>query len=236
MNAKILLTLTLFSGLMFAGHQGNRGSGKNSNTAATEQVQPLDKSTLTEDQKYSLAYMWHEEKLARDIYLELNKVNPARQLENIATKSEVKHIARVQELVEAYDINITNLADYEINYSAEELNAMPTGVFAVPEIQELYDALYDIGLSSKQASLEVGCMVEVVDIDDLDKFIETAGDNQYLIDAFIFLRDGSYRHYWAFDKGLKNMGITDGCCSVGEEYCHPEYPQGEKGKGKGGRR
>jgi len=198
-----------------------------------DQVQTLDKSTLTEEQKYSLAYMWHEEKLARDIYLELNRVNPARQLENIATRSEVKHIARVQELVEAYDINITNLADYEISYSAEELNAMPAGVFAVPEIQELYDVLYDMGLPSKQASLEVGCMVEVVDIDDLDKFIETAGDNQYLIDAFNFLRDGSYRHYWAFDKGLKNMGIVDGCCSLSEEYCHPEYPQMEKGEGKG---
>jgi hypothetical protein len=69
MNAKILLTLTLFSGLVFAGHQGNQGSGKNSNTAAIEQVQPLDKSTLTEDQKYSLAYMWLEETMAIDIYL-----------------------------------------------------------------------------------------------------------------------------------------------------------------------
>ena len=182
--------------------------------------------------------MWHEEKLAKEIYLELNKVNPARQLENIALKSEVKHIARVQEVVAHYDINITNLADYEISYSQEELEAMPVGVFAVPEIQELYDALYDIGIASKQSALEVGCMVEVVDINDLDDFMVTAGDNQYLIDAFTFLRDGSYRHYWAFDKGLKNMGVSDGCCSLGEEYCHPEYPQnskGGKGKGKGGK-
>jgi len=132
-----------------------------------------------------------------------------------------------------YNINFTNLENYEVNYSADELSAMPTGVFAVPEIQELYDVLYDKGLVSGQASLEVGCMVEVVDIDDLDKFIETAGDNQYLIDAFIFLRDGSYRHYWAFDKGLKNIGVADGCCSLGEEYCHPEYPQEKKGKGSG---
>jgi hypothetical protein len=195
---------------------------------------PSVSDQLTEDQKYSLAYMWHEEKLAKEIYLELNKLNPAQQLENIATKSEVKHIARVQELVQVYDINITNLADYEISYSAEELNNMPVGVFAVPEIQDLYNTLYDLGSASKQAALEVGCMVEVVDINDLDKFLVTAGDNQYLIDAFTFLRDGSYTHYWAFDSGLKSMGIGDGCCSLGSEYCHPEYPQSENGGGGNG--
>jgi len=45
------------------------------------------------------------------------------------------------------------------------------------------------------------------------------------LDVFNFLRDGSYKHYWAFDKGLKNMGIDNGCCSLGTNYCHPEYPQ-----------
>ncbi len=108
------------------------------------------------------------------------------------------------------------------------------------QIQDLYNTLFDIGRASAQASMEVGCMVEVVDINDLDKFIQTAGSNQYLVDAFIFLRDGSYTHYWAFDNGLKNMGIASGCCSLGSEYCHPEYPTdasgnkgGERGKGKG---
>jgi len=216
------------------------GCGSSDSTGGGGAVPPSDPGApsvsdqLTEDQKYSLAYMWHEEKLAKEIYLELNKLHPAQQLENIATKSEVKHIARVQELVEYYDINITNLADYEINYSAEELNNMPVGVFAVPEIQDLYNTLYDLGSASKQAALEVGCMVEVVDIDDLDRFLVTAGDNQYLTDAFIFLRDGSYTHYWAFDGGLKNMGISDGCCSLGSEYCHPEYPQSENGGGGNG--
>jgi hypothetical protein len=195
---------------------------------------PSADSQLSEDQKYSLAYMWHEEKLAKEIYLELYKLHQVQQLENIANNSEVKHIARVQDLVAAYDINITNLANYEINYSAEELNAMPTGIFAVPEIQDLYNRLYDIGRVSSRASLEVGCMVEVTDIDDLDRFLVTAGNNQYLVDAFHYLRDGSYTHYWAFDSGLKSMGITDGCCSLGIDYCHPEYPRSEHGSGNGG--
>jgi len=247
MKANLLFGTAVLTSLVFA---GCNSSGSTTSTAAGatggvataapagEAAVPVPTASssdaLTEDQKYSLAYMWHEEKLAKEIYLELNKIHPAQQLENIATKSEVKHIARVQELVEAYDINITNLADYEVNYSVEELSSMPVGVFAVPEIQDLYNTLYDLGIASKQSALEVGCMVEVVDINDLDKFIVTAGNNQYLIDAFTFLRDGSYTHYWAFDNGLKNMGVTDGCCSLGSEYCHPEYPQSENGGGNDG--
>ena len=246
MKPNLLFYAALLSALVFVGCDSSDTTTSTTATtpAAPDQTasdqpvtdqpasdQPVGDDGLTEEQKYSLAYMWHEEKLAKEIYLELNKINPAQQLENIATKSEVKHIAIVQDLVEAYDINITNLADYEVNYSAEELNSMPVGKFAVPEIQELYDALYDIGRVSKQASLEVGCMVEVVDIVDLDKFIAATGNNQAIIDAFIVLRAGSYTHYWAFDSGLKNMGVADGCCSLGSEYCHPEYPQSENGGG-----
>ena len=191
------------------------------------------KDELSEDQKYSLAYMWHEEKLAKEIYLELNKVYPSNQLEKIANNSEVKHIELVENLVEFYDINITNIADYEINYSASELENMAVGKFAIPEIESLYNLLYDKGIASQQASYEVGCMVEVTDIDDLDKFLASSGTNQALIDTFTILRDGSYEHYWAFDAGLKSLGVVDGCCSLSSEYCHLEYPQSDKGtKGK----
>jgi len=192
-----------------------------------------EKVPLSEEQKYSLAYMWHEEKLAKEIYLELNKINPAKQLENIANNAEVMHIELVQNLVEWYDINITNLANYEIRYSAAELANMPVGKFAVPEIEDLYNTLYDYGRVSTQASLEVGCMVEVTDITDLDKYIAGASGNQAMLDTFNILRDGSYNHYWSFDSGLKNMGIADGCCSLGAEYCHPEYPNNENGGGNG---
>jgi hypothetical protein len=236
MKTKLLTFATILSAVVFIGCGSSDSDPAPVNpTPAPDPDNPTISDQLTEDQKYSLAYMWHEEKLAKEIYLELNKLHPAQQLENIATNSEVKHIATVQEVVAHYDINITNLADYEVSYSQAELDSMPVGVFAVPKIQDLYNTLYDIGSASKQAALEVGCMVEVVDITDLDEFLVTAGDNQYIIDAFTFLRDGSYTHYWAFDSGLKNMGIADGCCSLGEEYCHPEYPQSEKGGGGGGK-
>ena len=209
-------------------------SSEKGNSSAQEKLSinlsNYEKVALTNDQTYALAYMWHEEKLAYDIYMELNKVHPAKQFENIATKSEIKHIALVQDLVAWYDVNITNLADYTVNYSQTELDTMPTGEFAVPEVQKLYDDLYTKGKSSSKDALEVACMVEVVDVNDLDRFIDQSVGNDALIDTFNILRDGSYSHYWAFDKGLVNLGVSDGCCSLGTEYCHKEYPQNSKGK------
>ena len=192
-------------------------------------------SNLTDAQKYTIAFMWNEEKLAKDIYLELNSIYPTQQLENIATRSETKHQALVEELVQRYDLNITNLVDYKENYSEEELRAFEPGEFGIQAIQDLYDALYSQGSQSQQDALEVGCMVEVTDINDLNENIAIAEDVNAsdLIAVFGHLRDGSYNHYWAFDTGLKNLGITEGCCALGTvdgiNYCHPEYPQNSHG-------
>ncbi len=221
----LTLTATLF---FFTGCGDDLTSSKGKNSSDAQMS--IDLSTyaqdaLTDEQKYSLAYMWHEEKLAYDIYLELNKLYPTKQFENIANRSEIKHIALVQDLVAWYDLNITNIPDYTINYSQEALESMPQGTFAIDTIQKLYDDLYTMGKDSQQAALEVGCRVEVVDVDDLNTYIIDAGDNAALVDTFNILRDGSYSHYWAFDKGLKNLGVTEGCCSLGTLYCHTEYPQ-----------
>lgn len=215
----VLVTFFIFTGC--GNENGSDDIGANDPTGID--LDSYTQDALTDDEKYALAYMWHEEKLAYDIYLELDKVNPANQLNSIATKSEINHIGLVEDLIEWYDINVTNLADYTINYSKEELQAMPIGVFAIEPIQNLYDTLYAEGIESPQASLQVGCMVEVVDVDDLIEFIEDAHGNEAIVDTFTILLDGSYKHYWAFDKGLKNMGFSDGCCFA-LEFCKPDYP------------
>ena len=197
----------------------------NENTKET----PQNKSILTQDQKYALAYMWHEEKLAYDIYYTLNQNTPNRQLENIANRSETKHIEMVQDLIEKYNLDITNATDIKSGYTEEVLESMPVGEFKIGKIQDLYNALYDKGIKSLKDALEVACMVEVTDIDDLSEFIEKSQNADDLVETFINLRNGSYNHYWAFDKALKDIGIEEGCCSLGEingkNYCHPEYPE-----------
>ncbi len=238
MKLQHILLATTLAGILLAGCNSSTDTTTNTvnttteSTNSTTDLTTVESNTnvdLTQEEKYALAYMWHEEKLAYEIYLEINKIQPATQFVKIANNSEIKHIAAVENLVQTYDINITNLKDYTVAYSESELRAMPTGVFAIEKIQNLYDALYSKGIQSKQDALEVGCMVEVTDIIDLDEFIHTSGDKQDLVDTFEYLKDGSYNHYWAFDNGLKRMGISEGCCSLGiidgVDYCHPEYPQ-----------
>ena len=190
------------------------------NNLPTNKVSKISKNTISKPLKDALSYMYDEERLAKELYLSINQTQPLKQLYNIATQSESKHIDAVNELAKEYGIP-----------------TLPqiTGVYEHDEIQALYDKLYAKGISSKKDALEVGCMVEVVDINDLNKYVKEAesSNQKDVLDAFNFLRRGSYNHYWAFDNGLKALGITEGCCSLGDTYCHTEYPKKEHGHGNG---
>jgi hypothetical protein len=192
-------------------------------------------NTLTQETKNALAYMGNEERLAYDVYSSLYATHLAngeeiKQLTNIATKSEATHIQTVQILVQKYITDVsdfTNVTLANLESISANVADMPSGEYSIAAIQDLYDVLIAKGIQSKQDALEVGCMVEVVDINDLLTDIQLAQDSNAddVVAAFEFLRDGSYSHYYAFDEGLKNMGVTEGCCVLGDEYCHPEYPQ-----------
>jgi hypothetical protein len=183
-------------------------------------------STLTIELKNSLAYMGNEERLAYDVYHNLynyhvdNNNDEIKQLENISEKSEIKHVGIVQDLVQRYKLgaeDVTNVINPVANRDVK-FEDMPSGTYDIPAIQELYDILYAKGISSRKDALMVGCMVEVTDVDDLDKYILLAEASKAtdVIEAFNVLRDGSYNHYWAFDKGLKNIGIENGCYVKGD--------------------
>ena len=187
---------------------------------------------LSQDNKNDLAYMGNEERLAYDVYTYLYNYHGGsiRQFENIASKSETKHISIVRDLVNKYNItkdDLTNLSTAPVASSTTSQSSLPAGKYDIASIQNLYNSLIAKGKRSKQDALEVGCMVEVTDVNDLNEKIAHAQESgaQDLIDAFNILRDGSYNHYWAFDKGLKDMGVEAGCCTLGDAYCHDEYPK-----------
>lgn len=180
------------------------------------------KSTLDPDTIHTLEYMGDEETLAYDLYNKLYELYSFKQFKNIAQNSEINHIKSVQALIRKYEIIGNDLYD-------KEVSELTPGTYAITEIQDLYDNLYAKGIQTKQDALEVGCMVEVTDVDDLDKYITTAQNSNAddIVTIYEYLRKGSYNHYWAFDTGLKNLGVSDGCCSLGNEYCKTiqEYPK-----------
>lgn len=203
------------------------------------------KSTLDQNVTNTLSFMGNEERLAFDVYNKLYEFFPSlNQFTKIATNSEATHIQVVELLAQKYDLGYEDFTNVDLfDPLTDELNIsnVVAGEYEISELQNLYDALIAMGQESEVAALNVGCMVEVTDIDDLDRDIALAEDINAtdVVVAFNFLRDGSYSHYWSFNKGLVNLGVADGCCALGVidgvDYCHSEYPVQEQGGGHGHR-
>jgi len=215
----LLFTLVFFIACTDSSNtKGNGNNSGNENTANGFDINSTVKTqNISIELKKALAYMGNEERLAFDIY---NKFygfyDDVNQFNNIATKSEVKHISAVQDLIQRYDVNGTELSDSNfttLSYQNYDISDMQPGVYGVTSVQNLYDALVIEASSDKIGALKVACKVEVTDIDDLEKYLVIAKNESAtdIISAFDFLIEGSYKHYWAFDKALKNEGITNGC-------------------------
>jgi len=222
-----VFSIFLATGCMGSGNGYNSGSrgwqnhqSNTNNNATYNNTSYRSSSAVSQDIKEALSYMYDEERLAKEVYLSIYQKQPIRQLERIATRSEEKHINAVKDLAQKYGVPTPN---------------QRVGQYQHSHIQSLFNQLYSKGIRSKKDALEVGCIVEVTDINDLNKYINQAqrSNAQDVLQTFDFLRRGSYNHYWAFDRGLKQLGVSNGCCSLGQQYCHPEYPQNEKGGGRG---
>ncbi len=239
-SLKSTLTLGATIVMLTACGGGNGGGGGGTPVASSELPATVQAaidaptSALSQELTNTLSFMGNEERLAYDVYNRLYVEWGTRQFTNIATKSEYKHITAVQGLVQKYklndSVNFTNVDLPSLGYMMTPIESMQAGTYDVSEIQKLYDDLTAQGVVSETEALKVGCIIEVVDVEDLDREIalaqrENATD---IVTVFNFLRDGSYNHYWSFDKGLKNKGISAGCCTWAE-WCRPEYPQNEKG-------
>ena len=237
-NIRNGLVAALATMLMSGCGSSDSGSGNTTPVASTElpvaDAIASEKSTISQELSNTLAYMGNEERLAYDVYNRLYEEWGTKQFTNIATKSEYKHITAVQELVQKYklsdDVNFTNVDLPKPGYMNTSIEDMKAGEYDISKIQALYDDLVAQGSTSEIEALKVGCIIEVVDVNDLDEDIHIAENENAtdIVTVFNFLRDGSYNHYWAFDKGLKNKGVSDGCCALGTidgvNYCQPEYP------------
>jgi len=145
----------------------------------------LPASELSENAINGLQYMFEEEKLARDIYTTFGDIWDLRVFQNIS-RAEERHMSMVEDLS----------ADYGLVFTEEA-----SGDFSIPELQDLYNSLFESGSVSLEDALEVGRLVEITDIDDLDRFLSVNPPDDY---RFIFenLRQGSVHHLEAFNRQL----------------------------------
>jgi hypothetical protein len=238
---KSALAVSALLALVACGSSNNNSSNGNENSELPTDVQvAIDSpiSTLSQELANALSYMGNEERLAYDVYNRLYVEWGTQQFTNIASKSEIKHIQSVQQLVQKYTmddtVSFTNVDLPTLGYMYTPVESMQAGTYDISKIQRLYDDLVSAGVVSEVEALKVGCTIEVVDITDLNEYIALAEQSNAndVVDVFNFLRDGSYSHYWAFDTGVKNSGLAEGCCTW-TELCHPEYPNEENGNGNG---
>jgi hypothetical protein len=158
-----------------------QASAQTSNTVVDTQI------ALNQTEIDYLLQMREEEKVARDVYLNLYERWQLMPFSNIAG-SEQSHMDQVKVVMDAYQLADIALAD--------------RGQFNNAELQALYDDLVQKGADSSAAALSVGALVEEVDIKDLQLAI-AATSNPALISMYTGLLLASENHLRAF---VRNSG------------------------------
>ena len=141
-----------------------------------------------------ILYMREEEKLARDAYRYLDSIWDQRVFGNI-TESEQTHMDSMLLLVERYQLT-------------DPVGDNEPGVFVDAELQQLYDELIAKGQASLIDALEVGAMIEEVDIVDLERDKAEVEGNDDILLVYDNLEKGSRNHLRAFVRNLESQGIV----------------------------
>ncbi|HSW32959.1 MAG TPA: DUF2202 domain-containing protein [Steroidobacteraceae bacterium] len=148
--------------------------------------------TLTDSEIATLKWMREEEKLARDIYTELNAYFPARIFTNIAA-AEQRHFDALGKKLVLYGIDDPALPN--------------VGDFADPALQAMHDELLAKGMVSYVEALKVGAAIEEADVADLQVAIDGT-TSVPLQRTYSHLLTGSEHHLAAFIKLLAKAGVV----------------------------
>ncbi len=200
----LILTIAVLSILGCTTASAAAASGSESPSAAfQESVAGLTAADLSDEEIEGLLWMREEEKLARDVYLELYAQWNLSIFQNIAN-SEQAHTDSVKALLDQFGL-------------ADPMQTDTHGVFENPDLQALYDQLVSQGSQSLQAALEVGAAIEEIDILDLEENIAQTSNSAIRL-VYENLLKGSRNHLRAFVTTLGQQ--------TGEAY-QPQYLSAE---------
>ncbi|MGK0674115.1 MAG: DUF2202 domain-containing protein [Halothiobacillaceae bacterium] len=205
-------------------------------TACPPVVAPLTQAEIDE-----ALFMREEEKLARDVYEYLAAFWLARAgqvpvvtiMSNIRA-SEQQHMDSMKAVLDCYGL-------------PDPVDAAETrGVFVNPELANLYTTLTAQGQASELAALEVGALIEEVDIQDLADSIAIS-QQTYTDTVYANLMCGSRNHLRSFAKQIINQAgsytaqvldqaTVDAILASPMEQCGTATSNGRTGQGyRGGR-
>ncbi len=150
--------------------------------------------TLTEVEKTHLTFLREEEKMARDVYTNLQAKYPSMTFFLNISGSEQKHMDAVLNLLNNY-----NLPD-PVGNNAD-------GVFTNADIQQLYSTLVAKGNTSEMDAIITGLTIEDMDIYDLQKGLEDV-TNEDVRKVYNNLIKASKNHMREFYTQMKARGGT----------------------------
>ena len=174
-----------------ASSNGSHGSGAAHSADEHEHTVVTGDHPLSQEEAEMIAFMREEEKLAHDVYVVLADAFRLRAFDNLSA-SESRHMDALGELIEAYGL-------------PDPAAETAPGEFLNDDLQDLYDTLVTDGSVSLSAALEVGIMIEEIDIRDLGQYLE-ATENPEVSAVFNDLLEGSYRHLSSFERLLLKHG------------------------------
>jgi len=183
---------------------------------------------LSASAESAIAELWQFEKLRGDLAALFAKTFPQSDLlEQLGHFASTNRRAVYNELVKLYQIDLSTLPDATLLYTNEQIIAMKAGTFASTKLQNRYDTYKNEGMSSLEDAYNVLVKIAVDTITAIQQYQnEHFNANAKIGDNLSYLADGSMGHYWALDRELKKMGVSQGCCALGKAYCKTpnEYP------------
>lgn len=182
---KIISATIILAGLI----QCTRNSSEAENLQDSTRYDVLP--AITNAETNNLAFMFEEEKLARDTYIYLYQKWNIQQFNNIKN-SEQSHMNAVENLLIKYKIAYPKLA---------------SGQFQNQNLQNLYNQLIAQGSISNIEALKVGATIEDVDIKDL-RNLSAETTNPLIMNIYSNLMCGSRNHMRSFTGLLKNLGVN----------------------------
>jgi hypothetical protein len=173
--------------------QGSGGGSKGSQAGLSSIIAALPYQELSTEEEDGLMLMREEEKLARDVYQLLYEKWELAIFNDIAL-SEQSHMTAIKSLLDKYGLT-------------DPVSGLGVGEFASTEMQDLYDSLVEVGMTSVLSALHVGATIEDLDIYDLYHLLEGT-DNSDIKTVYENLVKGSRNHLRAFAYQLSINGET----------------------------
>jgi len=175
-------------------------------------IAALSDTELSTSELEGIAFMREEEKLARDVYIQLADLWNMNIFSNIS-RSEDTHMEAVKTLIDLFGFE-DPVQDNEV------------GVFTDPILQDLHDELMVSGSISLADALLVGGAIEEIDILDLQKYLNETSNSAVIsinhLNSFVrnyerqtgetyqpqFLSQEEYQELISLGSGSNSAGIS----------------------------